>query len=193
MFGIHDGDGWLRTKCCTGDCSFTSVKEAARYARGRNLPEDITRISWKSYHQEWYGLKAGSEWLTDNSCEPFTFQTVKQAQSHVMGLPHLAEFRATPIKEFSVMLNEVPRESPAMRIDTSGVDTKFDDVNKPAHYNFSDLQPIDAIGAWGLSFCLGNCIKYIARHKHKNGIEDLKKAQWYLNREIASYEGKQMP
>ena len=63
-----------------------------------------------------------------------------------------------------------------------------DAVDHPAHYQ-SDVEPIDAIEAWGLGFCLGNAIKYIARHQRKgHPLEDLKKAQWYLNREILRME-----
>jgi hypothetical protein len=36
------------------------------------------------------------------------------------------------------------------------------------------------IEEFDLSFCLGNTVKYIARQKHKNQLEDLKKALWYL-------------
>ena len=65
----------------------------------------------------------------------------------------------------------------------------FDPVNRPSHYNSSDLQPIDAIEKWGLGFCLGNSVKYIARSgKKENHLEDLKKAQWYLEREINNME-----
>jgi hypothetical protein len=64
-----------------------------------------------------------------------------------------------------------------------------DPVNRPAHYNFGGLQPIEAIEKWGLGFCLGNAVKYIARHAHKGSpLEDLRKARWYLDREIARLE-----
>tara|TARA_Y100000310_G_C20013559_1_gene504057 strand:+ start:172 stop:417 length:246 start_codon:yes stop_codon:yes gene_type:complete len=66
-----------------------------------------------------------------------------------------------------------------------------DPVNNPAHYNASKLEPIDVIEAWELGFHLGNTVKYIARAKHKGKLlEDLKKAQWYLNRKIANLEGE---
>ena len=39
-----------------------------------------------------------------------------------------------------------------------------------------------------LNFALGNVIKYILRHKNKAGVEDLKKARWYLDRAIAQHE-----
>ena len=60
-----------------------------------------------------------------------------------------------------------------------------DKVNHPSHYNVGKIEVIDAIEDWGLGFHLGNVVKYVARADHKqDAIEDLKKASWYLNREI---------
>ena len=62
-----------------------------------------------------------------------------------------------------------------------------DPIN-PDHYNKS-VQPIDAIEAWGLNYNCGNVVKYLARHNFKGAaLEDLKKARWYLDREIGLYE-----
>lgn len=66
-------------------------------------------------------------------------------------------------------------------------------VNHPAHYGGADnpCEAIKVIEAWKLGFCLGNTVKYIARAEHKNAtVEDLKKARWYLDREIANRESK---
>jgi hypothetical protein len=64
---------------------------------------------------------------------------------------------------------------------------KSETVNHPAHYNAGSIEVIDAIDDWKLSFCLGNSVKYIARAKHKGReLEDLKKALWYLQHEIAN-------
>jgi hypothetical protein len=69
----------------------------------------------------------------------------------------------------------------------------FDNVEKPAHYNQSGIECIVAIEA-SMSkdqFCgylKGNIIKYMWRYEDKNKIEDLKKAQWYLNKLIEKYE-----
>lgn len=60
-------------------------------------------------------------------------------------------------------------------------------VNHPAHYTAGGIEVIDAIEAWGLGFCLGNTVKYVARAGKKDQaktLEDLKKARWYLDREI---------
>ena len=62
-------------------------------------------------------------------------------------------------------------------------------VNHPKHYNTGKVEVIDAIDSWGMGFCDGNVIKYVARHKFKGRpIEDLKKAKWYLERLIKKYE-----
>lgn len=62
-------------------------------------------------------------------------------------------------------------------------------VNHPAHYNVGNVEVIDAIEAWGLDFCLGNVVKYVARAGHKGqALEDLKKAQWYLARAVQRME-----
>lgn len=66
-------------------------------------------------------------------------------------------------------------------------------INHPRHYGGADdiYEAIKVIEAWELGFNLGNCIKYIRRagHKSKEGmLEDLKKAAWYLNREIENRE-----
>jgi len=58
-------------------------------------------------------------------------------------------------------------------------------VDHPPHYSHSGIEAIDVIEAWGLGFNLGNVIKYVARAGHKGDtLEDLRKARWYLDREI---------
>jgi hypothetical protein len=57
-----------------------------------------------------------------------------------------------------------------------------------AHYKTKDIQPWDAIHTWGLGFFSGNVVKYVARHREKNGIEDLKKARHYLDKLIEIME-----
>ena len=65
-----------------------------------------------------------------------------------------------------------------------------DNVNHPAHYKVGGIETIDFIEAKGLGYNLGNVVKYIARSAHKgNASEDLAKARWYLNREIAKVFG----
>lgn len=69
-----------------------------------------------------------------------------------------------------------------------------DNVNHPSHYNAGGIECIEAIESAvcnlkGIeAFCTGNAIKYLWRWKHKNGIEDLKKAKWYLDKLVESIE-----
>lgn len=68
-----------------------------------------------------------------------------------------------------------------------------DMVNHPDHYKFGGIETIDFIEAKELNYRLGNAVKYISRAGKKAGtdklIEDLKKARWYLDREIKTLEG----
>lgn len=70
-----------------------------------------------------------------------------------------------------------------------------DNVNHPQHYQSkSGLETIDVIEAFteglvgGEATNTGNVLKYMCRWKNKNGLEDLKKARWYLNRLIGIVE-----
>lgn len=61
---------------------------------------------------------------------------------------------------------------------------------KPEHYNRLNPQPKDVIRAWGLNFNLGSAVKYISRAGHKDDIvQDLKKAQEFIQFEIDAIEG----
>ena len=69
-----------------------------------------------------------------------------------------------------------------------------DMVNSPSHYTQGSIECIDAIAQVvkdldGMeAMCTGNAIKYLWRWKHKNGVEDLKKAVWYVQRMIDNYK-----
>lgn len=66
-----------------------------------------------------------------------------------------------------------------------------DNVNSPSHYTQAGIECIDAItaavsGKSGIeAVCVANVIKYLWRYELKNGVEDVRKAQWYLNRLVS--------
>tara|TARA_B100000475_G_C14724276_1_gene198979 strand:- start:5 stop:271 length:267 start_codon:yes stop_codon:yes gene_type:complete len=74
--------------------------------------------------------------------------------------------------------------------------TPFDPVDKPKHYNSSGIECIDAMKAMSEgadissheAYCWQNSFKYLWRWPYKNGVEDLKKARWYLDRLIKEAE-----
>ncbi len=67
-----------------------------------------------------------------------------------------------------------------------------DNVNHPPHYNQGGIECIEAIkaatGSGFVKYCTGNVIKYLWRYDLKGGVEDLKKAAWYLDRAIKEME-----
>ena len=67
--------------------------------------------------------------------------------------------------------------------------SKPDPVNHPAHYKVGGIETIDFIEAKKLNYNIGNVVKYLTRADHKgNRLQDLRKAQWYLEREIWNAE-----
>lgn len=86
----------------------------------------------------------------------------------------LAQKMGVPIEDYAKLHGEVVGVAP-------------DPVNHPAHYTAGGIETIDFIEAKRLGYNLGNVVKYITRSGLKgNQLEDLRKAQWYLSREIAT-------
>jgi hypothetical protein len=76
-------------------------------------------------------------------------------------------------------------------------DNSYDPVNRPAHYNLGGgVECIDYIkqvlGLEGfIAYCHGNFIKYQHRYRYKqNPLEDMQKAQWYLNKMLEAMKEK---
>lgn len=97
-----------------------------------------------------------------------------------------------PIEKYKVKQDEVAKwfrgATNAMKaFSSNGVSMKNennDKVNNPAHYTAGGIETLDYIKAKVSdypSYAAGNILKYVSRYEHKNGIEDLKKAQFYLN------------
>ena len=74
-------------------------------------------------------------------------------------------------------------DSPEQENRLNGMENKI----SPNHYKQGSIEPIDFIIANNMDFLTGNCIKYLTRFKYKNGLEDLKKAKFYLEKLISNY------
>jgi hypothetical protein len=65
-------------------------------------------------------------------------------------------------------------------------------VHRPPHYNQGGMEAIDYIkqqlGDGIVDYCEGNVMKYLHRWRYKNGVQDLKKARWYLNKMVEEQE-----
>ena len=93
------------------------------------------------------------------------------------------------------IFEELKTKEPGESFNSCRARNGFDMVNHPKHYKAKNgMEVIDVIEAFTANLSgyeathTGNVIKYICRWKEKNGIEDLRKAQWYLNRLIKNIE-----
>lgn len=97
-----------------------------------------------------------------------------------------------PIEKYKVKQDEVAKwfvgaTNDMKAFSSNGVSMKNennDKVNNPTHYTAGGIETLDYIKAKVSdypSYAAGNILKYVSRYEHKNGIEDLKKAQFYLN------------
>jgi len=65
-----------------------------------------------------------------------------------------------------------------------------DNINYPAHYLRGKIEVHDFIADQGCDWDAGNVLKYVCRYRDKGGLEDLLKAQWYLNSLIRRYKNE---
>ncbi|ENN2663623.1 DUF3310 domain-containing protein [Listeria innocua] len=135
-----------------------------------------------SYDSElWERFKYDSALFVDE--EGVSYGTLSYAEDN---------YHDTPIEKYKVKQDEVAKwfggATKAMKaFSSNGVSMKNennDKVNNPAHYTAGGIETLDYIKAKVSdypSYAVGNILKYVSRYEHKNGIEDLKKAQFYLN------------
>jgi hypothetical protein len=87
---------------------------------------------------------------------------------------------------------DIPRQYDVVDPRSKGTPGSGDAVNHPSHYTFGKYEVVDVIFDWQPPYPLDNVIKYVARAGKKGGpekeLEDLKKAQFYLNYYIAQKE-----
>ena len=93
------------------------------------------------------------------------------------------------------IFEELKTKEPGESFNSCRARNGLDMVNHPKHYKAKNgMEVIDVIEAFTANSSgyeathTGNVIKYICRWKEKNGLEDLRKAQWYLNRLIKNIE-----
>jgi hypothetical protein len=117
-------------------------------------------------------------------------KVVKKAKKATLTLPKKSNW-----KDFGIFTSDTPVSPHTQRLieltlgggQIEMFEPKADPVNNPAHYTVGGIETIDFIEAKGLGYNLGNAVKYMTRADHKgNKLEDLRKAQWYLAREINS-------
>lgn len=114
----------------------------------------------------------------------------KTAPTYIYTLRAKAKSAAT--KGVKAVKRGRPRQMPSTLVPNAVMSMAVyadDVVNHPSHYKVGGIETIDFIEAKELDYHLGNVVKYISRADHKDEkLENLKKAQWYLNRAVSNLE-----
>ena len=109
-------------------------------------------------------------------------RSVKQAMDTIQKKPYLKAAFEKP----AVFLESIAETREKIRDQTER--ELLDLVNSPPHYRSGGIETIDFIEAKDLNYRLGNVVKYVSRagRKQTDPVQDLEKAAWYLQREIAA-------
>jgi len=154
-------------------------------------PAYVATVMWNAKKKAIGGMKKKK--AMTNKAKPMTLKEIKAATMRVQDKffptpkwDNLGLFSSdTPISPHTQRLIELTLGGEDRQIEM--FEPKADPVNNPAHYTVGGIETIDFIEAKKLGYNLGNVIKYLTRADHKgNKMEDLRKAQWYLAREINS-------
>jgi hypothetical protein len=142
------------------------------------------------------GENVPESWVHSSNCSKFEPPPTSQLEGWRVPLragesstPESAEFRRR-IDEKALQIAQA--KAAATSILPLGQEAPqgapHDSISAPSHYTRHTISAIAVIDSWRLNFPLGSVIKYINRHDAKGGLEDLRKAAWYLAHEIAQRE-----
>ncbi|EIJ7488505.1 DUF3310 domain-containing protein [Listeria monocytogenes] len=140
---------------------------------GEAITQDDSEL-WERYKQD-------SALFVDE--EGVSYGTLSYAEDNYPDTP-IEKYKAKktettdPVEKFQTAWKGLIKSRLIEFTDTS------DNINNPSHYTAGGIETLDYIKAKVKdypSYVAGNILKYVSRYEHKNGIEDLKKAQFYLN------------
>ena len=116
-------------------------------------------------------------------------EDVLTAKDYEDGIKAFEDYVKSKVGKSTTDTSKVPLQ--ATHKPTQG--SEYDVVSKPKHYASTSIECIDAmVETQGIKavvdFCVCNAFKYLWRHNGKNGDEDIKKANWYLNKAVELME-----
>ena len=155
-------------------------------------PSEVAK-KFKTTYQIAYMAKRGMEKRLKDSQQ--IYELTKGRERKPVKTLHVPEARDGYVYSWvnTNALSEDAKDALASQLSDTGnpeaitmVEPQPDPVNHPAHYKVGGIETIDFIEAKQLGYHLGNAVKYITRADHKgNRKQDLEKAKWYIDREIA--------
>lgn len=171
-----------------------------KLAEERKIVAEVTedRDQWKSFLETHKSLTATLERELIETKDMFDKAYARNTSANVTIGEHLQAI--AELEDEKRLLLETLEKAATPKTDPNSTYEAFveigvlqpvkDNVNHPAHYNAGGIECIDAIEAaltgltGGQAYSTGAAIKYLWRWSRKNGIEDLEKAAWYVNRLI---------
>ena len=125
--------------------------------------------------------------------EPTSTGVVDGGKVAMKPTPEPTETNSQPMRH-EAWMRKAAKEADMLhkKLTEKTLSSSSDPVNSPSHYNQAGIECIDAIAAMtgeGFEYvCQANVAKYLWRYRYKNGLQDLEKARWYLNKLIEQYE-----
>lgn len=194
------------------DCSLTYGSIAGKLVRKQAYPCEVEQVTRDQYEAalaasagwiEWHGGKCpvDSDAIVEvkyRKPNPYQFNNDRAGDftwSHDGIDADIIAYRLQqPTKSEQACDDAAEADDEADLNECIGQDV--DVVNHPSHYTKGRIECIDAIdsatvGKSGIeAVCVANLIKYLWRYEEKNGLEDVKKAKWYINKLISELESK---
>ena len=156
-------------------------------ARGLSVKEIVkqTKFSVNLVHQvKWQAKKKKA--MPERSTDP---KVQKAEKKYIKKATRLYKSAILTKKEVDALLKPMSVKDRLIK-ELEAAEKKLDIVNSPPHYRAGGVETIDFIEAKDLNYRLGNVVKYVSRagKKDSDPLVDLKKARWYLDREISARE-----
>lgn len=156
-------------------------------ANRRKAKQEVTATSDKP-HEQSASEEPKQEQHTAMESQKLTQQTDQEKDELNLLRTELDNMKAEN-QQLREELEKLRQQMPHI-IEPPGNHTAHDPINHPAHYTAGKVECIEAIESatvgltGGLAYCTGAAIKYLWRWSRKNGLEDLQKARWYVDRLI---------
>lgn len=139
------------------------------------------------------------EWYCDhcgNTCDNCELKNIYDKETDEFTYNYSCAFGEMDDKMLDKIYSWYKELDPAARENVEAKEPNVDMVNHPSHYTQGGIECIDALKAATVSktgieaVCTANAIKYLWRYEEKNGVEDVKKARWYIDRLIRELKEK---
>lgn len=187
----------LVLELCQGDIRDAIAQSIKEEDAPKETEEEIDELPFSDLEEEEKQEEPDVKWCKDRLKEDMPEKVKVKEEALNVPKIHISE---KIVKDFENIAQEIGEQAKQTimtmqdAMSCMGLEMpESDPVNHPAHYTQGGIECIEAIEA-SMSkeafagYLKGNMLKYVWRYQHKGGVEDLRKAQWYLNRLIEEVE-----